>query len=552
MKMIKGKIILSIVLLSLISPVMISSDPEVDTGQAINITHDSAVLEGELTDIGDEDEVNVSFRYREEEEGWQYAPIEELDEEKEFNEELSFLSHDTTYEFEALVEWNQEENTGGMESFTTLELILPEISTGFPTNTTHESTVLRGELESLGDAEEVKTYFRYREIEEEDWRETPFVSQMSSPGSFKFEVTDLDPNTEYEFMSVYDWEGTEVGGSKNTFWTFEETRPLVDTHQATDIDFNSALLQGELTDLGYEDRVNVSFQYREEDEEWKSTDKEEKDDTEVFQIEVMNLDQSTTYEFRSVVEWKSEDDVMENIGTIETFTTPEEPEPEVQTLTATNIGYTSALIEGAILELEREGIEAFFRYRAEGEGWERTVSVEMDEEAEFTENLENLEPGEEYEFQAVLKWEEEEFTGETENFKTLGSPLIRTVSVEDILSESATLKGRLVGIEGPEVEVFFEYKEEGDFNWSSTDSRVMDEPGNFTFELEDLSSNSTYSFRAVAEYNGEEQRSEGDTLDFETLKRIEDLEPDLLDLTFLMSLIGVGIVLVIVEKRNLL
>jgi len=97
---------------------------QVTTLDAKNVTHDSVVLQGEL--IGVEEEVKVYFRYREEgAENWIDTVNQTLDEDSIFEDILLGLDSDTTYEFKAVVESDDEMETGDILSFKTELKFIP-------------------------------------------------------------------------------------------------------------------------------------------------------------------------------------------------------------------------------------------------------------------------------------------------------------------------------------------------------------------------------------------------------------------------------------------
>ncbi len=100
--------------------------PEVETGSIDEIGDDYAVLEGEVTEMGMEEEVRVFFRFGDEDEDEEYwgesakQDIEEddfLEGDRSFQQEVS-ISNDTEYGYKAVVEWNDEESTGDVRKMT--------------------------------------------------------------------------------------------------------------------------------------------------------------------------------------------------------------------------------------------------------------------------------------------------------------------------------------------------------------------------------------------------------------------------------------------------
>jgi len=93
--------------------------PEVETNPVTDVTDNSATLHGELTDMGEESEVDVFLRYREVgQTSWQETSYESVSSTGDFDNTVSGLSPDTSYEFKAVVSWNPE-YTGGIETFAT-------------------------------------------------------------------------------------------------------------------------------------------------------------------------------------------------------------------------------------------------------------------------------------------------------------------------------------------------------------------------------------------------------------------------------------------------
>ncbi|MEA1930473.1 MAG: ice-binding family protein [Euryarchaeota archaeon] len=77
--------------------------------------------------------------------------------------------------------------------------------------------------------------------------------------------------------------------------------PDVITTPATDVDESSATLNGELTDLGEFDEVDVFFEWREVGtDEWNTTDTQTLGEPGGFDAEIEGLEPDTTYEFRAV------------------------------------------------------------------------------------------------------------------------------------------------------------------------------------------------------------------------------------------------------------
>jgi len=96
--------------------------PSVSTLEASNIGLDEATLNGELTDLGEFDEADTFFRYRETgATEWTETTTQTLTETQAYEETVSGLESETEYEFKAVAEFNGDEETGDTLTFTTLE-----------------------------------------------------------------------------------------------------------------------------------------------------------------------------------------------------------------------------------------------------------------------------------------------------------------------------------------------------------------------------------------------------------------------------------------------
>lgn len=105
----------------------------VETREATEVTADSAMLHGELIDmgnVGDEDEVEppevvtVFFEYREVDEDagtwdWEWSPTQDIEDLGEFEQEITELEADTEYEFRASAESEAEMAAGEELTFRT-------------------------------------------------------------------------------------------------------------------------------------------------------------------------------------------------------------------------------------------------------------------------------------------------------------------------------------------------------------------------------------------------------------------------------------------------
>lgn len=149
----------------------------------------------------------------------------------------------------------------------------------------------------------------------------------------------------------------------------------------------------------------------------------------------------------------------------------------------------------------------------------RTVSVEgLDEETVSVDHSESY-PG-------IYEAKVEDLDAE---FTVYDHPEVETREPSSITPFSAELKGELtdLGLED-EVSVYFRYREDGENVWMETDPRSIEYERNFDEVIENLEEETTYEFKAVMEWNGEEEVGETETFTSRRKIEVKDLnvEPE--------------------------
>jgi|GEM_PF-2758706 len=100
-------------------------EPAVKTLSPDEILHYSAVLPAEVTYMGLEEELQVFFRWRPMGDSvWLETETEAVTAEKNFSQVAKYLKAETTYEFQAVAEWGEEETVGDILTFTAPELLI--------------------------------------------------------------------------------------------------------------------------------------------------------------------------------------------------------------------------------------------------------------------------------------------------------------------------------------------------------------------------------------------------------------------------------------------
>ena len=297
------------------------------TEPATDVNASTATLNGFLTDLGDFDDVDVFFEYREVgDTEWLTTESQTLDEPGPFSAEID-VEPGVEYEFRTVAEANDQRVTGAVESFTKDEepVTKPTVVTGPATDVNESTATLNGELLELGDFDDVDVFFEYRPIGADEWLSTE-PQTFDEPGPFSAEI-DVEQGVEYEFRAVAETNDTVSIGEFQTFTKEvpDKDLPRVATEPATDVNESTATLNGRLITLGDFEEVEVFFQYRLVGaDEWLETEPQLLMESGPFSDEISGLVTGTVYEFRAIA--VADDTVV--AGPIQRFTKDEPDEPD--------------------------------------------------------------------------------------------------------------------------------------------------------------------------------------------------------------------------------
>jgi hypothetical protein len=169
----------------------------------------------------------------------------------------------------------------------------------------YDSVTLNGELNDTG-SYTVDLYFRYRKIND-IWIEILIMSNINSPTTFSYPLTGLEPQTDYEYESIFKWDSEELFGNNITFTTTTALSPTVQTTQATNnTTGNSFTMNGKLLQLGSESSVNLFFEYKKQtNSTWIEVISDQNVSTfpYYFSEDITGLDEETYYEYRTIARW---------------------------------------------------------------------------------------------------------------------------------------------------------------------------------------------------------------------------------------------------------
>jgi hypothetical protein len=300
-----------------------TDSPTVTTQAVTSIDKTSATANGNVTDLGEETEVEAGHQYREDGEStWINTATQTVTATGAYTTSLTGLEPDQKYEVRSRITWDSgaEEVFGSIVEFDTLPLDSPTVTSNAATSITDTSATLNGDLTSLGDYEDVDVFFEWREGTEGAWTETGKVNRDST-GTFNASISSLTPDTLHQFRAVVEYDTTKrVEGATLEFTTLEvSVGPTVTTDAVTEISLTKATFNGELTDLDGETAVDVAFDFRVVGAgSWIRTATEELTALGTFDFNQTGLTQGTDYEVRAVVIYDTD---QENFGATVPFTT---------------------------------------------------------------------------------------------------------------------------------------------------------------------------------------------------------------------------------------
>ena len=185
----------------------------------------------------------------------------------------------------------------------------------------------------------------------------------------------------------------------------------------------------------------------------------------------------------------------------------------------TELSQNESTIRARVLEMPAEEVDAYFRYRKVGEEWEEVTAKEGILEAKnYSYTLEGLENNTDYEYKAIIRWNEENETTYPRRFRTHADIGLSTLPAENVTRNNATVRGKVEYLYTDQLEAYFRYRKVGE-EWENTEPVVMDEPGPFQSEVKELENFERYEYKAVVE--SEDTEFVGETKYFETFEQPE-------------------------------
>jgi len=265
--------------------------PKVSTKSMTNVGTNSAIFNGELTQIGGASFCEVWFKYGTSKDNLNQSTIRKIvNSTGLFKINVTNLTSCKSYYYRAYARNDIPADKYG----TVTDSFFPgltDVETLDPSEIGVDSALLNGELLNIGGASNCSVWFVI------DGNETPHI-QMNSTGIFSEMVDNLTSCKEYNYYSVVDNGACiDIGSEKS----FNPGQPSVETNDVTDIELDTAVLNGELINMGGTTECNVRFEFGlSEDNLTTETAPTSMSSPGTFNRDFKMLHFNTTYYFRAV------------------------------------------------------------------------------------------------------------------------------------------------------------------------------------------------------------------------------------------------------------
>ncbi len=484
--------------------------PTVVTLAATNITITSATLNGSVTDN------NASVTAR----GFQLGAYENdlsvslpvNTSEANFSMNIPGLDANTTYYFRAYATDEFGTVYGEVMDFTTSSVVAPTVSTLAVSEITYTTVTLAGSITSDGGASVTECGFRYSTSPMFGSYETLTCQSVSS--NFAYSLNGLNAGTTY-YVKAYATNSIGTAfGEVQSFTTESYLAPAVTTLAASGITVASATLNGTVVSNGGAEITERGFVYSTSPLFSTSSTVTSDSETYSFSANIAELTPSTTYYYKAY----ATNSVGTTYGEILNFTTLAIGNPSVETYAATNVTYTSVVINGAVVSDGGATITGRgFYWGTSADNLSEQVTAGIGT-SNFNASLSNLTDGTTYYYKAYATNSAGTAYGNTLNFTTpeILAPTVETRAASEITRVSAKLNGEITADGGTDVTARgFIYSQYSNFTTYETVNAATTE-NVFYLNIESLSPVTTYYYKAFA--TNSRGTSYGEAMQFTTLE----------------------------------
>ncbi len=402
-----------------------------------------------------------------------------------FSQAISGLTAGTTYYFQAEGYNSNDSDYGSVNSFTTsavVQNLAPTISTNNATSIAQESAILNGIFNA--NSSDTYTRFAYGTSSTALNSFTSYVLVGTGSGSTSQTISGLSANTIYYFRAEgYNSNGSN-NGSVNSFTTSgaQNFAPIISTDNATSIAQASAILNGIFNANSSDTYTRFAYGTSSTNLNSLTTYVPKGAGSGSFSQAISGLMAGTTYYFQAEGYNSNDSDY----GSVNSFTTIAQDNnnsgqyPTAVTKFATNVGNTSATLNGQVINNYNLAVTAWFEYGTDLSVITNKTAVQSigaGGTANFNARLTNLSANNIYYFRAVTENAGGQSKGEILVFKTSkasgsgsGTGSGSGSTSNPVSSSSSAAKPIVLQIEtsseklliGESVDYIVTYKNEGD------------------------------------------------------------------------------------------
>lgn len=383
------------------------------TNDATDITINSAILNGVITNSGDSKIVQRGFYFGTSESSMTKKTISTTDSIMSLH--VTDLADGTTYYYKAFAVNSKGESCGEIRNFMTNTANAPTVETNYATNVSFESAVLNGAIIEMGTYEVTQCGFYFGDSENSMSKR--IVNTHNS--KFSLSVSELNDGTKYYYKAFAINKKGEKCGDIMSFTTVAGYTAAIETKDATDVTIDCATLNAVITDEGSHKVSERGFYFGTSENSMNRMVVNTSNLS--ISLTLSNLSSSTTYYFKAFAVNKK----GESIGDVKMFTTLAPKEPTIQTNNATNISYEEATLNGVILDEGTYDVTEYGFYF--GTSHNPTVRYQVGDSyktAAFYKSIAKLNDNTTYYYKAYAKNSVGYSFGEVQTFKTKMKPKI--------------------------------------------------------------------------------------------------------------------------------
>ena len=459
--------------------------PTISYNSTTNITHNSATFNASFTQ-GDQTISSKGFKYKSQNDA-NWTTLQNSSTTSPFTGNVTNLNPNTTYYVKSYITTQTNNYESAIDTFITLPIISPIVSTDTATLNNSLSAILYGTY-TQGTYSILTSGFQYKKSNSSTW--TTLYQTTNNP-AFSNTINNLDPNTTYQYKAFVSNITALFYGETKSFTT-PVIPQTVTTNQASNITATTATLNGTIT-AGSETITSQGFEYKLASSSTWTTITATLNGNVITQ-NLTGLTQNTSYQYRAYATTAS----GTVYGTIENFATLVIVPPTITTNPATNISQYSATLNGTINSGSETITSQGFEFKLSNSSTWTTITATLNGNV-ITYNLTGLNPNSSYQYRAYATTTVFGTDyGITQSFLTpeLIPPTVTTYLASNVTDNSITLNGTI--IEGSETITSqgFEYRLASSSTWTTI--AVTLTGNSITYNLEGLAYSSTYEYRAYA------------------------------------------------------